>query len=383
MRKQILFSFIIKFLGLLSSVGITILIVKFDDISGSSTLGIIAYLNAIINLILIFSLIGYRLVLAKNISIYLNTKTVELIKPLLYGGFTIFSVVIILILLLFYLLQLSFDFIEIDQTRPNIIFLIFFIVLIVGYSRLYSGALNGLNKIFFSNISDRGLRPILLIISISFFYLLSGLKIDAFNYYIFYFISALIIFLILFFLWTNASKHFPSGRFLIKKEHLKMGGNVTLIKFLAIFNSTIDIFLLKFFEIPFSEIGVYSIAVRISTLSIFFNPIIDSYLTPKLSVYYQNKNFQKIMSERILIWKYLSLFIFIFLSLYFVFGDYFIELFWGRKFLDAFKIAGILIIGKLIGNLSIGSGTLLLISGKEGLHFKITVFAFIFNLTLT
>ena len=50
--------------------------------------------------------------------------------------------------------------------------------------------------------------------------------------------------------------------------------------------------------------------------------------------------------------------------------------------MDAFKIAGILIFGKLIGNLSIGSGTLILVSGKEALHFKITVFAFIFNLTL-
>ncbi|QTY26399.1 lipopolysaccharide biosynthesis protein [Flavobacterium sp. CS20] len=145
--------------------------------------------------------------------------------------------------------------------------------------------------------------------------------------------------------------------------------------------SSTDTFLMGVFETT-ENVGIYNIALKISTLSIFFLQAISSILAPKIAkAYAENdiENFNKIVKFSTKINFYLSSSL---IAVIIIFRKFLLNLF-GEQFVEGEVILIILCAGQIINAFTGPVGVVMQMIGKQKVFRNIVIIALILNIILT
>jgi O-antigen/teichoic acid export membrane protein len=161
------------------------------------------------------------------------------------------------------------------------------------------------------------------------------------------------------------------------KESLPM----MLSSSILVLMSWMDTFVMGFFTDE-GEVGVYNIAVKITTLSVFSLQAINSILAPKIAKYYAEGNeetYLKLIKFSTKINFFITLFV---VSVLVIFSSFFLNLF-GEGFLSGVSVLLILCIGQLINSLSGSVGVIMQMIGEQKVYQNLIISALVINLVLT
>ncbi len=142
-----------------------------------------------------------------------------------------------------------------------------------------------------------------------------------------------------------------------------------------------DTFLMGVFETN-ENVGIYNIALKISTLSIFFLQAISSILAPKIAKAYAENdmtNFNKIVSFSIKVNFYLSTSL---ITIIIVFRKFLLNLF-GEQFVEGEMILIILCLGQVINSFTGPVGVIMQMIGQQNAFRNIVIIALVLNIILT
>jgi O-antigen/teichoic acid export membrane protein len=145
--------------------------------------------------------------------------------------------------------------------------------------------------------------------------------------------------------------------------------------------SSTDTFLMGVFETN-ENVGIYNIALKISTLSIFFLQAISSILAPKIAKAYaedDTEGFNKIVKFSTKINFYLSVSL---IAIIIIFRKFLLNLF-GEQFVEGEMILFILCIGQVINAFTGPVGVIMQMIGQQKVFRNIVVIALILNIILT
>lgn len=161
------------------------------------------------------------------------------------------------------------------------------------------------------------------------------------------------------------------------KESLPM----MLSSSILVLMSWMDTFVMGFFTDE-GEVGVYNIAVKITTLSVFSLQAINSILAPKIAKYYAEGD-EEIYLKLIKFSTKINFFITLFVvSVLVIFSSFFLNLF-GEGFLSGVSVLLILCIGQLINSLSGSVGVIMQMIGEQRVYQNLIISALVINLVLT
>lgn len=150
---------------------------------------------------------------------------------------------------------------------------------------------------------------------------------------------------------------------------------------LLILMSWTDTFVLGVYQDE-SEVGIYNVAVKITTLSIFSLQAINSILAPKIAKLYSEGNkesYHKLIQFSTKINFFITCVVITFIL---VFSTFFLDLF-GDGFISGFNILLILCVGQLINSLSGSVGIVLQMIGEQKRFQNYILTALFVNLVLT
>jgi O-antigen/teichoic acid export membrane protein len=199
------------------------------------------------------------------------------------------------------------------------------------------------------------------------------LKCYFFSIFFFSIISVIHVFLIL----KRISFTTQNNTWIFLKQSIPM----MLSSSILVFMSWMDTFIMGIFEEE-SEVGIYNVAVKITTLSVFSLQAINSILAPKIAQAHANNErvvYLNLISFSTKINFYITI---VAVSLVMIFHNFLLGLF-GEGFEAGFYVLLILCIGQLINSLSGSVGTIMQMIGEQNKYQTFIVIAFIINLGLT
>lgn len=361
-----------------SIVGILISIFLGNNL-GSEGLGIYDFAIKFGSILIIFSMFGFKHVIIKFISIAKGKSKNQDIKSavktsLIFNGLLsiLIAVIGITILSLFLKIWPSIQ----ELYYPLLI--VFIMIIPQTISRVYSASLNGIGKIWQANLVDSTLTTILVGLGLLFYWSLKVI-ISPVNVLLLYGLCRILVVLVVMLLWNKTFKSKARAEFNLRPM-IKMAIPMIMVTGMEVVASNTDIIMLGALG-TFSEVGIFSVAVRLALLSSFFLIVVNSAIAPKIAHLF--KEF-KIIEIRLMIQRVSKvLFIIGVLSilLFLFFGKVLLR-FWGPEFQEGFVILLILAFGQL-SNLATGcAGMLLVMCGFEKIHGFISFFAVILNIIL-
>ena len=363
----------IKIIGLAASIIISIYISRK---LGAEGLGVFNLVNKILNILIVFSTFGLYQTIRKYIALTKEKLSNDKIEDIIFST-TVFTFFLSLFLGLigYSLIPLFVNYFDFDENL-NIIFLIMFYSLIpMTLTRIYSAALNGMEMIWQSQIVDLSLSQIFIIIGIVVLNLFN-FDINVINIWKVYAISRTIIFLSVFIFWKKKFKKTINPVFRIRK-YIKMGSYMTIITSVYVINSNIDAIILGFYN-NFSDVGIYSVCLRLSQMCLFILAALNASIGPKIAkLYVSNKSELKIIVTKTT--KALSIISFCFFITIFFLGKIFLG-FWGENFIDGYNILLILSLAFCI-YVSFGvNGLLLSLTGHERIYAIVSILFLVLGL---
>lgn len=172
----------------------------------------------------------------------------------------------------------------------------------------------------------------------------------------------------------DIKSHYNSWNFL--KESFPMMLSSTILVFLG----WIDTFILGVFEAD-DVVGIYSIALKVATLTSFSLQAINSILAPKIAAAYKQgemNNFKKLIKFS----TKLNFFITIFAVTGIILFRDWILYFFGEEFLAGATVLIILCVGQLFNSISGSVGVILQMTGHQKIYRNIVFLALIVNIIL-
>ncbi|MFD1316844.1 oligosaccharide flippase family protein [Namhaeicola litoreus] len=346
-----------------------------------SDFGIINLSNRIIQVLIVFCLFGMRQVIIKIVAIDYNSKNTQETANIMFTAYIFNGVISILISIVFILISdwLSVEIFKEPKLRwPLTISIIALTPQI--FSRVFSGALVGYRRIWQSNLVDNTLSTLITIIILSAFYLLNY-EINIINVSIIYALSRLFVMLVVGTYWYGIFQN-------QKKEK-------TRIILPSIFKNTLSLFMVSITSMIFLNadaimlgwlgnvrmVGLYTVAAKIATLTIFFMQVTNTAISPKLAhLFAENKiNQLERMTQSITLG--LTVIALITLTFIIVFGKFALGL-WGNEFEEAYLVLIILSIGQFFNIATGASGAILMMCGLQHEYAKLSLFLVVLNLVL-
>lgn len=374
--KKSFSSSIVKVLGMIAAFLLSILLGR---TLGADGLGIINLSNSIINMLVMFCLLGTRQIIIKEVALGLSKNNFRQISEVIksayvLNGFFTFLISLILILLLPWIIGNFFD--DPRLKWPLIIGLIVIIPQI--FARIWSSALIGYRKIWQSNLVDQGLALIITLLLIGVFWI-SEIKITIISTAIAYALARLIVSIVIALYWKKIQT---------KVSNLKLGVSNLLQKSFPLFISSISnvlisnigIILLGFF-LNSTSVGFYTVASQIALLSGFMLQITNSSLSGNLSVLYTEDRKQELQTLITRITKYLTIIGIFPLFIFFFFGDDILSL-WGKEFINSYMILLILALGQFVNVATGAAGRMLVMCGFQKEESYINIVFMILNIIL-
>lgn len=378
--KKSFSSTIIKVLGLLVSLGISVFLGR---TLGPEGLGIINLANRILSILLIFSLLGNQKVILKEIAISFNKNDSNRIDDIIYSSVllnVIIGVLIGVLIALFtpQLANLIFD--DKNLIIPLLIFLIALVPQIIA--RIISSGLIGYKKIWQSNLVDKTLSSVVIGFVLSIYWLFN-FKFSVINVSIAYTIALCTVAISMAIYWRKLNRTRPLFKKfkLVAKELFATGHSIFTMEIAVVISSNASIILIGAL-LQTKDIGLYAVASNLALLTTFFLQVTNSSLSPKIASLYEEGNLKsmELMVRR------LTCFLMIIgigvLLTFVVFGKFLLSI-WGNEFIEAYWILVILGSGQLF-NLGTGAvGVLLNMTGHEKIHRNISIGFMIISIPLS
>ena len=372
MFRTISKGFVIKIIGLFSSLLISLIISRKVGVEG---VGIMALINKGILILFVISSFGFQNALVKLVSIAHNKADFHKVNSLLFTSlkFTTLTSIILIIsfTLIVYLLY---------SDNPN---LTLYLVGILGLlpltiSRIFSSALNGIGKIWESILINQNLTNVL-IVFILIVSILFNLRITILFVVLLYLFVRIINLIFGFKLWSFFSIKTNSNLCLLK-EMLPVSVPLFLTSSSQIATANIDALILGIFS-SIQDVGVYSIASRIALLSGVILQVSNTFLMPKLANLFHTKEYDKAAKLYRFSTLILSIIAILFFLIIFVYGDFLLS-FWGDDFISGYYILLTLSAGQVINLISGSSGVILIMSGHEIVQAKIAFIGLLLTIIL-
>lgn len=369
-------SMVVKIAGQIAAFLISISLARFI---GADGLGIINLSNKIVALLLILTTFGFNNVIIKNIAISDIVKNNKRIASIINTSFFFNGALSLLLALIAFLtvpyLCNSF-FNKPDLEVPLTIAVLMIIPQTI--SRVYASSLNGLKKIWQSNLVNEALSSwVVGILLLSLYFL--DFEITIINVAYIYALGRIVVLLSVILYWKKTFKYKGTKNFLFKPM-LKMALPLLLVSGSTVIAANVDVLMIGSF-CDSTEVGRYSVAARLALLMSFFLQVSNSAISPNLARLFTEK---KIDDMKMLVNRVTGALVIISLLflLVFLFTGKFILQLWGDEFIDAYNILIILSIGQFFNMATGCSGLLLVMCGFEKIHGNISVFCLILNLIL-
>lgn len=347
--------------------------------AGVANYGSFVYVFNSISLLGNFCLLGMDILLVKNVSVYDAYSDYGKLKGILFFSLVVvfFSSIIVAVI------SLNSNFLfkaVLDSVKINWFALILSSLLLLSLSSLNQATLQALKKMSLSQLTEKIIRPVLLLIMITVLFFFRKIRlIDLiWSNVLAIGVTCIVSFVLIF-------KKISPIIMLAKREYdIKTWSKSTIAFFmiglLNILNSRVDIFFLGFLK-ENREVGIFNILVRISDLTSFALVIVNFVLAPLVVRLFANGDLallQKLITRSA---QASFLIGFPLMVLTVIFRNYILLLF-GVNSINASKALLVLCSGQLV-NLFFGSvGLLLILSGNEKFSIISLAIAIVFNIVL-
>jgi len=374
--KKSVSSIFVKVCGMIAAFGISVFLGRSI---GASGLGVVNLANQIVMVLLVLAMFGMQHVLVKNIAISHRQNTFQNIKnsvktAIFFNGSLAIIIATACIILTYLFANDVFN--NPLLTTPLIIFLI--AILPQTLSRVYAAAINGVGKVWQSNLFEQVLTSVFVLLALLIGYLYD-ISITIINVAILYVSSRFLVFIIAFTYWKRVFL-FPKSGNMTLKPMLQTALPLLLVSSTSVLATNADTIMLGFLS-DTEAVGLYSVASRIAMLTSFMLLVSNSAISPKLAYMYSEgnlKGMQKMVKQTTL---GVIITATIFLMLFLFFGNYILSI-WGEEFRESYVPLIILCVGQFI-NVSTGcSGLLLIMCGYEKLHRNISFISVTLNILL-
>ncbi|AEI14047.1 polysaccharide biosynthesis protein [Flexistipes sinusarabici DSM 4947] len=369
-------STIVKFSGTVIGLFVTILLSR---TIGAGGLGIINLSNRIINILIIFGLLGMRQVIIKEVAIAYSKKNYSHIGNVMHTAYFFNGSITLIITISFILISPWMSYNLFNEPRLSYPLMIFLIALTPQMlSILFSSAFVGYRKIWQSNLVEQTLSIAITGLLLIFLWF-SKYSLSIINVAICYAIGRIFVTVFVFFYWKLLYKY-KSKRKLIVKKLAKTSLPLFVVSISGILLSNTDVIIMGIFRSA-EEVGIYTIATRLAFLCVFFLQIANSSLAPKIASLYENNDIKQMekMIQRVTVGLlFIGIFIF---TVFVLFGDKILSI-WGNEFVNAYWALVILSFGQMV-NIGTGAiGTIMVMTGNEKVQSKVSLLFALLNVIL-
>ena len=373
--KKSLNVFIIRILSILSGLLFTYFVTK---LYGSKGIGIFVLCQSILMISILISLFGTDIASVKFISKYFSNGNYSKIKSIYLNILKIVLPISIILSISIYFLRFYISDFFFDDLGSEVG--IFFSVLcIIPLSIIYihSESLRGMKEVELYSILKYFLIPSLSIFLLFFLYSSNNIYIPIFSYCIAVLITAVLSFVV----WIYKSQ------FLKYDFDYDLNNNVIKSSF-PFFISSSMLFLLQWIDVIFlgyykssSDVGIYSVAVKISMFSSIILFAINSIVAPKISDYFSSNKIDHLKhiikaSSKLMFFSTIPI-----LILILVFSNFILNLF-GQDFILGKTSLQILVLGQFFNVLCGSVGYILNMTENQIIFRNITVLSVIVNILI-
>ena len=245
-------------------------------------------------------------------------------------------------------------------------------------SRIYASGLNGLRKIWQSNLVNETLSITMVGIGLFIMFILD-IKITVIKAVILYAIGRLVVTLFVTAYWKKLFKFSSKGE-RITKSMLSMSLPLLFVAVVSVITSNSNLIMLGWLG-NIRDVGLYSVAARLAMLMSFFLMISNTAISPKLASLFADGKIKE-MNKMVKSVTGGLIIIALFSLIIFIVGGHLLLSFWGHEFKNAYLILVILSIGQFV-NVSTGcAGMILIMCGFEKIHSYISFGVVVLNLIL-
>lgn len=346
---------------------------------GADGLGIINLSFRIVQILMIIGLLGMPQVIIKEVAIARNQNNLSQIGNVMHtvyliNGSITFLLSIVVIISAPWISETLFH--EPNLTWPLIIAVIVMTPMV--FSRIFSSGLIGFKKIWQSNLVDQTLSIAItgvLLLAIWIF----NVPITVNGVAIAYAIGRVGVAFSIGIYWRtiyNSKEH----RTYIGKLLFNTAKHLIVVSAATVLFNSLDMIFLGFFENS-EQVGLYSVAKRLSLLTIFFLQITNSTISPKIAALYKEGRINEIETMVRRVTFGLMIIGSLFLLIFIFFGKQILSI-WGTQFVDSYVILIILTLGQLV-NIGTGAvGIILVMTGNEKVQKNISLTFLAINLFL-
>ncbi len=268
-------------------------------VAGVSTYGAYVYIFNLLYLLAAFCVVGTDTLLVKKIAVYEATANYAEWKGILLFSLGMIMAGIILVTA-FSVITFGSTWIIEKKVSINWLLLSFLSLLMLAITMFNQASLQALRKVFFSQVTEKIIRPLLLIIPVLILFYRNN-TINAEELVWMNIIAVGVATLITIIL----HKHNLPVAFKMVPAQYKFAGWIRtsfaffLLDIFYIFNSRIDVFLLGLYR-PDKEVGIYNITLRLSELIGFGLIIMNFLLAPLIARIYassKRENLQRVITR--------------------------------------------------------------------------------------
>ena len=369
---------IVRILGVFATYILTIFISRFY---GKDTMGLFALSQTALMLISVFARFGFDTASVKFVSENLSLNKIYKLRRIYFKILKFVIPLSILVSISFYFLSPILAVDIMDKKEMVVPFRIISIAILPFVLLfIHSESLRGMKKIIFYSLFRNMSSPIITTIVLLIFYL-NNFKQPQFPIYS-YVLSIFILSFISFFVWLFYMPKYDGKN----KSRIKISDMLS-VSYPMMFTSSMSyllqwsgIIILGIF-VSKGEVGIYSVAVRISYITTITLFAIESIAAPKFSELYASKqidDFKKIIhqSTKLIFWVSTPL-----LILFLLFPTFFLGLF-GKEFEIGKNVLILLVISQFITSCSGSVGYILQMTGKQKTFQYIIFLSAIINILL-
>jgi O-antigen/teichoic acid export membrane protein len=368
----------INFIGRIAKLGFSFITgILLARVLGPSLLGQYNLGNTVANFTTNFTKIGFDQGLVRFIPMYKTKNEYGKIKYLISMSFLISALLSILIGSVFYFYS---DFLAVslfnDIEMSGVLKITAFLIFIFTYYRLSSSVLKGIKRIDYLTIVSSFIVPITFLLSLLIlnkYDVFTVISIRMFSY----FLGIIFIIYIIFKKEKFINVDFKKINL---KKYFSFSSPLLFIGLLYFLISHIDILMLGYF-LESADVGIYSVAVRISRMAVFLLSATNTIFGPTISELTAKKQFKTLEKLLKSITKIILVFSLNFLLFVIIYNQEILTVF-GSEYMLGGTVLIILTFGQFI-NAAVGpTGTILIMSGKQNYEVFNSIAICILNIIL-
>jgi len=277
-------SIIVKSIGILSGLAVSLLLGRNLGVEDYGTLELCL---KIVNIILIICLFGLPNIVLKEVAISHSKSDWIYISDTIFTSSVIVGILsIISIIALYFSIPFLSESVFNNKDLLIVMEIYVFAIVFQSFSRIFSSGVNGFNKVWQSNLVNETLSLVIILSGILLLNFLS-IEINLKNVAFIYLFGRVIVTITVGLYWKSLFPIFKLKRiFLIKL--IKPSLSLLLVSASGVIIANASALILGIFSNSV-EVGLYSVAAKISLLTIFFLQVTNSAIAPRIANLYSNK----------------------------------------------------------------------------------------------